>query len=85
MNKDMFYTRILDNPENWVLWCPKCNYQIPVQKLMNDDPGFSSADLQCFSCFYHLDVLMTPKLIKFNIKDFLFLVYTWIWATFKRV
>jgi hypothetical protein len=74
MTNDPIARRALEDPANWMLWCPECGEEFTLKKLLDADPNWqlSETDLRTFVCPNDLVTRMVLKPTKSNIGDTLF-------------
>lgn len=74
MANDPVARRALEDPANWMLWCPECGKRLILKEMFGADPNWqpSETDLRRFVCPHDLVTHMVLRPTKSNIKDISF-------------
>ena len=71
MESDLVARLAIEDPANWMLWCPKCGEGFTLKKVLDAGPNcqLSEADLRAFVCPHDLATRMVLKPTKSNSRD----------------
>jgi len=71
MKNDPVARLAIEDPANWMLWCPKCGEGFTLKQMLDTDPNWqlSETDLRAFVCRHDLVTRMVLKPTKSNMRD----------------